>query len=235
MPPASARGNVVPGTYPYAVDRRINILMHPFRVEAEALSEPNTRGVALVAGWPRGQLAPLASAMTNAGLGAWSLELLTHSEGSMVTETGQSRFALEILAGRILVAADWAATHLPGAASGLTVVGVGPAGPAALIAASERGTGVRAVVAAARRPDLAGAGALKTVRAAALLLFDESDAEAAEAAARSSMLMGAAARATAVHGLSDFGVQAAKVVGSMTASWVAQHLSGVVDRPAPGA
>lgn len=136
--------------------REIEITISPFRIRGTLCLPQDTAGIVLVCDGDRRRLRrrrSLAQAMPAAGLGVLSLDLMTREEGRASGERGADRFAADMLAGRLLRASDWASATLGSPALGY--LGIGLAGTAAIVAASERGADVRAVVAITSRPDLA--------------------------------------------------------------------------------
>lgn len=109
------------------------------------------------------------------GLGTFLLDLLTREEEVVDVQTREYRFDIDRLGTRVVVATDWIRKRddllwLP-----IGYFGASTGAAAALIAAAERPTVVRAVVSRGGRPDLAGA-ALPKVTAPTLLIvggYDE--------------------------------------------------------------
>jgi putative phosphoribosyl transferase len=138
---------------------------------------------------PRNQY--VAGVIRAAGVGTLLFDLLTPAEESVDARTRHLRFDIELLAGRLVDAADWleneaarlrqqtSFTHLrPG------FFGASTGGGAALVAAARLGERVGAVVSRGGRPDLAGA-ALPLVKAPTLLIvggYDEPVIELNQAA-----------------------------------------------------
>jgi dienelactone hydrolase len=109
-----------------------------------------------------------------AGLGTLLLDLLTEREEAIDQATGELRFDLELLAGRLVAAAAWLRTEP--ATNGLPIgcFGASTGGGAALIAAAARPEWIVAVVSRGGRPDLAG-DSLREVRAPTLLIVGSLD------------------------------------------------------------
>lgn len=121
---------------------------------------------------PRNRM--VADRLQEHGLATVLADLLTTQEEARDAFTGEFRFDIGLLAGRVTGMVDWA-----GAVETLRDLPVGLFGAstgaaAALIAAAARPERVRAVVSRGGRPDLAGESLAK-VRAPTLLLVGERD------------------------------------------------------------
>jgi pimeloyl-ACP methyl ester carboxylesterase len=88
--------------------------------------------------------------------------------------TAEFRFDIPLLASRVIAAGDWATIYPPTATLPLGLFGASTGAAAALIAAAERPSIVRAVVSRGGRPDLAEA-ALDRVTAPTLLIVGGRD------------------------------------------------------------
>jgi putative phosphoribosyl transferase len=102
------------------------------------------------------------------------VDLLTFDEEAIDARTGQLRFSIDLLAGRLLAAAAFVhdadeTAHLP-----IGYFGASTGAAAALVATAEQPAGIAAVVSRGGRPDLAGS-ALAAVTAPTLLLVGELD------------------------------------------------------------
>jgi putative phosphoribosyl transferase len=116
----------------------------------------------------------VAGVLQQAGLATLLMDLLTRQEEAVDQLSREYRFDIGRLARRLAGAIDWLAAH-PGTRqlpAGLFGASTGAA--AALIAAAERPTQVRAVVSRGGRPDLAG-DALPRVTAPTLLIVGADD------------------------------------------------------------
>jgi putative phosphoribosyl transferase len=150
----------------------VEIPLRPFLV-AGALALPDQpRGLVLFvngrAARDRGARdRAVAEALEHAGIATFTPVLLTPGEQSFDERTRMSRFDLELLAGRLVIATD-AMRARPGleeTAIGLFAAGAGV--PIALLAAAERPLAVRALVLEDGDPEVSGP-ALATVAAATL-------------------------------------------------------------------
>jgi putative phosphoribosyl transferase len=116
----------------------------------------------------------VASAFQERGFATLLVDLLTEEEQRHDTETGQLRFDIELLAGRLRLATHWlveepSVTGLP-----LGYFGASTGAAAALVAAARSPLPVGAVVSRGGRPDLADA-ALAEVTAPTLLIVGGRD------------------------------------------------------------
>jgi dienelactone hydrolase len=121
---------------------------------------------------PRNRM--VAGRLQERGLATVLADLLTAEEEARDALTGELRFDIGLLAGRVTGMVDWAGTaeRLRDLPVGLFGASTGAA--AALVAAAERPGVVRAVVSRGGRPDLAG-DALSRVRAPTLLIVGGED------------------------------------------------------------
>jgi putative phosphoribosyl transferase len=116
----------------------------------------------------------VAAMLQARGLATLLLDLLTTEEERVDLQSGELRFDIDLLAGRVVHAIDWLETQ-PGT-SGLPVgcFGASTGAAGALVAAAERRARVASVVCRGGRPDLAG-DALNRVRAPTLLIVGGRD------------------------------------------------------------
>ena len=126
---------------------------------------------------PRNQV--VAKSLWEAGLGTLLLDLLTPEEEAFDWETGQLRFDIGFLAGRLLAATDWASRQESLRDLPTGYFGASTGGAAALLAAAERPGLIRAVVSRGGRPDLAGRE-LHRVQAPTLLIVGGADPDVLE-------------------------------------------------------
>lgn len=116
----------------------------------------------------------MAEALHAAGLGTLRLDLLV--PGDALEQDASSRRGLDIavIAGRLLGAARWAAERAGPAARPTGAFGSSTGAAAALVAAAQRGSIIRAVVCRGGRTDLAGPAAAR-VTVPTLLLVGGND------------------------------------------------------------
>jgi dienelactone hydrolase len=149
-------------------------------LDADVAVPETARGVVLFAhGSGSGRHSPrnrgVAAELQRAGRLATVLaDLLTRDEERRDAQTGEFRFAISLLAERVIALIDWAGGHSPIAALPLGLFGASTGAGAALVAAGARPSSVAAVVSRGGRPDLAGA-ALASVRQPTLLIVGSRD------------------------------------------------------------
>ncbi len=113
----------------------------------------------------------VAEELNEVGLGTCLFDLLSLDEEREDQVTSQYRFDISLLAKRLVAVTDWLEAHLGNAKASLPLgyFGASTGAAAALIAAAERPTVVKAVVSRGGRPDMA-AHSLSKVQAPTLLL-----------------------------------------------------------------
>jgi pimeloyl-ACP methyl ester carboxylesterase len=116
---------------------------------------------------PRNRL--VAGVLSEAGFGSLLIDLLTADEEARDVRTAELRFDIDLLAARLLAAAEAVAADPRLRALELGYFGASTGAAAALVAAAERPEPVRAIVSRGGRPDLAGE-ALALVTAPTLLI-----------------------------------------------------------------
>jgi len=121
---------------------------------------------------PRNQF--VARALEARGLGTLLIDLLTPREEAVDDRTGQLRFDIGLLAGRLVTMIDWLADQPSTSSLRIGLFGASTGGGAALVAAARRPSRVAAVVSRGGRPDLAGA-ALGRVASPTLLIVGGRD------------------------------------------------------------
>ena len=140
---------------------------------------PDARGVVLFAhgsGSSRhsSRNRAVAAGLRQAGLATLLMDLLTRQEEAEEVHTRHHRFDIDMLAERLLGAAEWLTGEAATAGLPLGIFGASTGGGAALVAAAERPEAVAAVVSRGGRPDLAGA-TLPAVSAPTLLIVGGND------------------------------------------------------------
>ena len=148
-----------------------------------SLPEPTTGLVIFAHGSGSSRFSPrnqrVASGLRQAGLATLLLDLLTPQEERLDVATGKFRFDVDLLAGRVVAATDWAASQPVLQSVNQGYFGASTGAAAALIAAARRPDSVSAVVSRGGRPDLAGP-ALAYVRAPTLLIVGSEDTRVLE-------------------------------------------------------
>lgn len=116
----------------------------------------------------------VAKELQEVGLATLLLDLLTEEEEVVDLRTRHLRFDIDLLAERLVRAAEWAREQSDTSEFGVGLFGASTGGGAALVAAAARPVAVRAVVSRGGRPDLAGP-ALPQVKAPTLLVVGGND------------------------------------------------------------
>ncbi|MEU8251779.1 alpha/beta family hydrolase [Nonomuraea sp. NPDC048916] len=98
----------------------------------------------------------VAARLQDAGLATVLADLLTVAEDRRDSLTGEFRFDIDLLAGRMTCLTNWAMADPRLAGLGIGLFGASTGAAAALVAAAHRPDTVRAVVSRGGRPDLAG-------------------------------------------------------------------------------
>ena len=149
------------------------------RLEGELIIPVGAQGVVLFAHGsgssrhsPRNQF--VANIIREAGIGTLLFDLLTREEEAVDLQTRHLRFDIGMLAERLVEATNWLAKESDTWNLNVGYFGASTGGGAALVAAAELGSDVKAVVSRGGRPDLAGA-ALSKVTAPTLLIVGERD------------------------------------------------------------
>jgi len=127
-----------------------------------------------------GRLSPrnnqVANRFNQAGYSTLLIDLLTEEEAAKDSYTMEYRFDVQLLASRLILAAEWLKARYP---QPLGYYGASTGASAALIAAAERPEMVSAIVSRGGRPDLAGPS-LPNVKAPTLLIVGGLDGEVLE-------------------------------------------------------
>jgi len=142
---------------------RIQIPVDGFRLEADlALPAGATALVLFAHDSGSSRLSPrnrrVADVLNRGLIGTVLADLLTEDEEAEDLQTGELRFNIRLLAGRLTAITDWIADQGTLNALGVGYFGASTGAAAALAAAAERPRAVRAVVSRGGRPDLTGPG-----------------------------------------------------------------------------
>src|SRR5215470_7832404 len=121
----------------------------------------------------------VATVLQQGGMATLLLDLLTAAEEQVDLDKGSLRFDIELLAERLVRATNWLARQPATAGLPIGYFGASTGAGAALVAAAERPSAVKAVVSRGGRPDLAGA-ALPEVQAPTLLIVGGEDYQVIE-------------------------------------------------------
>jgi putative phosphoribosyl transferase len=164
--------------------RPVRIASGEVLIDGDLSLPPAARGVVVFAhGSGSSRHSPrnryMAEALQDAELGTLLLDLLTPDEELIDLKTGHLRFDIELLADRLVHAADWLRSEPDTRSLPFGYFGASTGAAAALMAAAKAPDGVSAIVSRGGRPDLAGP-ALARVRAPTLLIVGGYDAPVIE-------------------------------------------------------
>jgi len=174
---------------------------------------------------PRNQF--VAAALNQAGLATLLLDLLTAEEEEVDRYTAELRFDVDLLARRLIAAADWVLAEPATRSLRLGFFGASTGAAAALIAASERPDQTGAVVSRGGRPDLAGP-ALARVRAPTLLIVGSLDVPVIELNQRAAARLYVEKRIEIVPGASHLFEEPGVLeeVARLASEWFTRYLAG---------
>jgi putative phosphoribosyl transferase len=175
----------------------------------------------------------VAAALQERGLATLLMDLLTADEEAIDARTGQLRFDIDLLARRLVGAADWLAGEPAARDLRLGYFGASTGAAAALVAAARnrRGRdepgGVAAVVSRGGRPDLAGDDVLHAVRSPTLLIVGELDEQVIRLNEQAADRMTAERRLVIVPGATHLFEEpgAMDTVADLGGDWFMQHLA----------
>ncbi|WP_422772989.1 dienelactone hydrolase family protein [Plantactinospora sp. WMMC1484] len=174
---------------------------------------------------PRNRM--VAEALNRSALATLLVDLLTGDEEEIDDRTGELRFDIGLLTGRLVGIVDWLATGEPAGRLPIGLFGASTGAAAALSAAVQRPDQVYAVVSRGGRPDLAGAD-LRRVRAETLLLVGGLDDEVLRLNNRALADLDAGAELRVVPGASHLFEEPGTLdrVAREAADWFVTHLPG---------
>jgi dienelactone hydrolase len=193
---------------------------------------PDPHGVVVFAhGSGSGRHSPrnrfVADQLNRAGLATVLADLLTEREEEADLRSRHLRFDIGLLAERVVALTDWTVTA--GGLAGLDVglFGASTGAAAALVAAAERPTAVRAVVSRGGRPDLARSR-LAQVLAPTLLIVGERDPAVLDLNRAAADLLGGETRLAVVPGATHLFEEpgALEQVAELARDWFTGHLGG---------
>jgi dienelactone hydrolase len=152
------------------------------------------------------------------------LDLLTEREEEADRDTGEWRFDIRLLAGRLSQAIDWLSQERETQGLPVGLFGASTGGAAALVTAAQRRE-VAAVVSRGGRPDLAGE-ALQKVTAPTLLIVGALDQPVIELNELARREMRAKTRVEIVPGASHLFEEPGKlhIVARLAAEWFQRHM-----------
>ncbi|HJU24909.1 MAG TPA: dienelactone hydrolase family protein [Casimicrobiaceae bacterium] len=167
----------------------------------------------------------VAGRLQQAGLATLLFDLLTSSEDERDTYTRQHRFDIGLLAKRLAFATRWVDAQAELASLPVGYFGASTGAAAALVAASELGNRVGAVVSRGGRPDLAG-DALAKVKSPTLLVVGGADDVVLDLNRRALALLGSEKRLEIVPGATHLFEEpgALERVANLAAEWLVEFL-----------
>lgn len=167
----------------------------------------------------------VARRLSDRGLAALLLDLLTREEEALDARTGHVRFDIPLLADRLRAATRWAGEEPRTARLPVAYFGASTGGGAALIAAAALPDQVHAVVSRGGRPDLADA-ALPRVRAPTLLIVGSRDLPVIGMNREAMARMSAPVELELVEGASHLFEEPGTLekVATLAADWLVRHL-----------
>jgi dienelactone hydrolase len=170
----------------------------------------------------------VASYLEDKGLGTLLVDLLTRQEERIDEHTREYRFNVNRLGYRVVTAIDWARGRPELATLPLGCFGASTGAAAALLAAADRPSVVRAVVSRGGRPDLAG-DALPAVRAPTLLIVGGDDEAVLEMNREALRRLNAPADLAIVPGATHLFEEPGTLeqVMELAAEWFIRHLGAV--------
>jgi putative phosphoribosyl transferase len=117
----------------------------------------------------------VAAALQDLGIGTLLIDLLTRGEEGVDERTGELRFDIGLLAGRLSAIVEWLAARSETRPGSIGIFGASTGAAAAALAAATHPDAVGAVVSRGGRVDLAGPDALERVQAPSLLIVGALD------------------------------------------------------------
>ena len=170
----------------------------------------------------------VAGKLYELGLATLLFDLLTEEESLIDQKTAEYRFAIELLAQRLIAAVDWACRQLELKALPIGLFGASTGAAAALIAAAHRPKVVKAVVSRGGRPDLAQQ-ALAHVQAPTLLIVGSKDEVVLELNRKAASLLQTHWRLEILEGASHLFEEPGKLeqVAQLAGDWFCRYLSAL--------
>jgi putative phosphoribosyl transferase len=168
----------------------------------------------------------VARTLNEVGLATFLIDLLSEDEERADRATGELRFDIGLLAGRLLSATDWLSAYAETSGLRIGYFGASTGAAAALVAAAERpATG--AVVSRGGRPDLAGES-LGRVPAPTLLIVGGNDAQVLELNESALNELAVEAELVVVPGATHLFEEpgALEDVARLARDWFVRHLLG---------
>jgi putative phosphoribosyl transferase len=167
----------------------------------------------------------VAEVMNKQGIATLLIDLLTADEEAVDEYTGQFRFDVNLLAGRLVDSTRWLKTNPATAKLTVGYFGASTGAAAALIAAAQLPREIKAVVSRGGRPDLAGKS-LGEVKAPTLLIVGGDDVEVLELNRQALKLVSAEKRLEIVPGATHLFEEPGKLqqAAELAIAWFLKHL-----------
>ena len=207
----------------------VQIPLEGVALRADVSVPDRSRGIVVFAhGSGSSRLSPrnraVAIELQRAKLGTVLVDLLTRSEEVIDAATAELRFDIDLLAERLVGVIDWVTTELAGD-TGIGLFGASTGAAAAIVAALERPTVVKAIVSRGGRPDLA-ADALRWVRQPTLLIVGGEDPAVIEINRRALALLPGKTQIVIIPGASHLFEEpgALDQVAHLARDWFVDHL-----------
>lgn len=173
---------------------------------------------------PRNQY--VARQLERSKLATLLIDLLTPQEGLADERSGEYRFDVPMLAGRLVTLIDWLRERPETSGLSIGLFGASTGGGAALVAAADRAQPVAAVVSRGGRPDLAGSALLR-VSSPTLLIVGGLDTPVIELNREAMRRMRGEVALEIVPGATHLFEEpgALERVADLAGAWFVQHLA----------
>ncbi len=221
-----------PADPPALEEREVAIPAGAQLIRASLAEPPGARGIAIFAhGSGSSRMSPrnrhVARALRDAGVATLLLDLLTADEEAEDQLSGRLRFDIGFLARRLVAATRFVLENESTRRLRVGYFGASTGAAAALVAAAELPGVVAAVVSRGGRPDLAGAGVLRLVRAPTLLVVGGDDREVLDLNRAAMERLGCEKRLAIVPGATHLFEEAGAldVVADLAAAWFGRYLA----------
>lgn len=159
------------------------------------------------------------------GMGTLLFDLITPEEAAVDSKLHQLRYNIDLLARRLMHGTHWLNNEFGGAELRLGFFGSSTGGGAALVAATQLGSGIGAVVSRGGRPDLAGYR-LKLVKPPTLLIVGSYDEAIIRLNEQAYSFLQGVKEIRIVPGASHLFEEPGTLeqVATLSANWFRQHL-----------
>ncbi len=169
----------------------------------------------------------VAGELNGAGLATFLIDLLTRNEETADLMGGQFRFNIPLLSERLVGITDWLLKNPETRKLNIGYFGSSTGAAAALVAATERASAVKAVVSRGGRPDLAGEK-LGEVKAPTLLIVGGNDPQVEKLNREALTLLPGEKEMVVVPGATHLFEEPGTLeeVARLAASWFKKYLTG---------